>query len=187
MKLIRTMLIVACSALLTGCVYKTVADASYPEQKIYIAVAAQGGVYNVSTRPAHSSNTPTQGSTYQYLIEGENFIVPLAVYRSGIDNAGDVRVSVSFDDSIVDALVSSGELSGVTPLPENSRSVESSVVIPDGRESVSFFIRMPLSTVRDAADGTRFACGVRISSEDREVNEEYGKIAVVIDHGIFEE
>ena len=96
MKLIRTMLIVACSALLTGCGYKTVADASYPEQKIYIAVAAQGGVYNVSTRPAHSSNTPTQGSTYQYLIEGENFIVPLAVYRSGIDNAGDVRVSVSF-------------------------------------------------------------------------------------------
>lgn len=141
MKLIRTMLIVACSALLTGCGYKTVADASYPEQKIYIAVAAQGGVYNVSTRPAHSSNTPTQGSTYQYLIEGENFIVPLAVYRSGIDNAGDVRVSVSFDDSIVDALVSSGELSGVTPLPENSRSVESSVVIlTDARVFRSSFV-----------------------------------------------
>lgn len=181
------MLIVACLAPLAGCGYKTIADASYPEQKVYIAVAVQGGVYNVATRPSHPSNTPTLGSTFQYLIEGEEFIVPLAVYRSGIDNAGEVRVSVSLDDSILEELISSGDLSGVTPLPEDSRSVEGTVVIPDGCESAPFFIRMPLSAVRDAADGTRFACGVRIASEDREVNEKYGKIAVVIDHGIFEE
>lgn len=174
-------------ALLYSCGYKTIADASYPEQKIYIALASQGSVYEIDTRPVHSSNTPTEGSVYQYVIEKDEFIVPLSVYRSGIDNKGDVRVRISFDDGIVSSFVDSGELSAVTPVPENSRFVVDELLIPDGRESASFGVRLPLSYLRDAADGSRFAFGIRIFSEDRTINEKYGYVIVVINHKIFEE
>lgn len=187
MKMLKSTALLILAALSASCGYRTVAEAGYPAQKIYIAAAAQGSVYTVDTRPAHTSNTPTQGSTFRYVIDGDTFSVPLAVYRSGIDNSGDVRVSAVFDDSVVTELESAGELSGVVLIPEDSRFLDGDLVVADGRESAAFSVSVPLQYLRDAADGSRFAFGIRISSQDREVNGSLDRIAVVIDHRIFEE
>ncbi len=187
MKISSLLLPAIASALLSSCAYKTIADASYPPQKIYLPIAVQGTVYTVDSTPEHTSNTPTQGATFLYVIDGETFSVPLSVYRSGINNDGDVRVNIEFRKETLDSLIARGELSEVTPLEREQCSFPACVTIPDGSESAPFSLSIPLSLIRDAAAGSKIAAGIGISSPDREVNSKYDDIAVVIDHCIFEE
>lgn len=175
----------AIALLLTGCGYKTVADADYPPQVIYIAAAAGGQVYTVDNVPQHSSNTPTSGSTYLFIAEDDAIRIPLSVYRAGIDNAGSVDVAVAFDEDLAGKYLAGDGVSD-SLLPADKRTVPTVVTIPDGASSAIFEIRLDRAFLEAAAPGSRWAFGLGISCRSRSVRSGLERLVVVFDTSVLD-
>lgn len=166
-----------------------VADAEYPVQKIYLPAAVSSPVYLIDKAEENAGATPTEGAPYKFLIDYDEwtFSVPLSVYRSGVDSKGKVSVGVYMDDDIVYDLILAGELaSNMEIIPVDLRECTEKVVIPDGASSVSFNVVIDLDYLMDNMNrGRQLAFGVSIDTQDRELNEDYSRLVVVIDTSIF--
>jgi hypothetical protein len=180
-------LIVVCLLSLASCNYEEYASADYPAQKVYIP-AADGETYLIDNVPVLNLTDPTPGQPYRFVadVAANTFTVPLAVYRSGVDNKGTVNIAVSADNTAVEALIADGELPDTQLLPGSNYTLSSSATIADGKSVASFELVIDLQFLKANAPKTadenkKFAVAVKIASNDREVTPELSTVIVLID------
>lgn len=166
-----------------SCKYQMIADDTFPPQKIYMPAAVYGNfVINTVALPVGS--VPTPGSTYRYLVDtiARQFIVPLGVYRSGINNAGTFTVNIAVNtDTIAKLQAIPGKLpAGTLLLPSNEYSIVQSVEMKDGSEIAQFDLKVNLDSMLANFPGKNYALGISISSADRPTNPLLATTIVVI-------
>jgi len=164
-----------------ACEYKDIIDVDYPEQFIYLP-AAKSGVFVVD-KVIDPVGSTTAGSLYRFTLNNftGKFIIPLAVYRSGIDNKGNIDVNIQVNE---DTIIKLQGISGVLPdntilLPSNVYSLIPSVVIKDGEEIAEFELSIN-SDFLSQNHGKIYAIGVTVSSPNRKTNKSLETTVLVI-------
>ena len=80
----------ACLAGWSSCTHEEYVDVEYPAQQIYMPAANVGadGIYLIDDVPSASLSEEVPGNPYRFKVDMKtyDFIVPLAVYRSGIED-----------------------------------------------------------------------------------------------------
>ncbi len=166
---------------LTSCEYQSIADADYPEQLIYMPGAVRG-IYNIDDVPQPTLAVPTPGEPFKFTVDLTNriFNIPLAVYRSGVNNDGAFTVNVTANTDTINSLVSSGTLSNTDILTTENYSMVSSVEMNDGEELAKFDLSVNLDYLLANYPDKIYGLGVGISSTQRSVNPKYATMIVVV-------
>jgi hypothetical protein len=169
--------------MLTSCEYQKIADDTYPPQLIYMPAAVYGN-FVINTVALPIGSVPTPGNTYRYLVDtlARQFIVPLGVYRSGINNDGAFTVDIAVNtDTITKLQAVAGKLpAGTLLLPSTEYSIESSVEMKDGQEIASFDLKINLDLLVTNYPGKNYAIGVSVSSDSRPTNPKFATTIIVI-------
>ena len=141
-----------------SCSYNQVVDANYPAANVYLPAAVNGFylINNISL-----PNTP-----YRYVVDLEKrkFNVPLAVYRSGTNNAGALTIQITADNDTVNNLISHGDLTSTALLPASAYTVAPSVELNNGKEIASFDLGIDLDYLLSHA-GEQVALCLSISND----------------------
>lgn len=160
----------------TSCEYKETADAEYPGQVIYMP-AARSGIYTVDDMA--ESNAPFR---YEIDLSAQKVIIPLAVYRAGVDNRGSITVDIETDRDTVSRLIGSGNLTGedgrtAELLPEGKYTLPESVRIDDGAEIAKIPLTIDLPFLLEQS-GKCFAIGVKLLRANAKINESLNTVIV---------
>lgn len=169
-----------------SCKYKRIVDIPYPDQKIYLP-AAIDGVFKINEKPEPRGNTPVPGFPYRYLIDSSNnlFIVPLAVYRSGIDNNGAISVNISINEDTIRELKAKGVLSkDVHILTPKEYELPTDIIVKNREEIASFDLKVDLQFLKENI-GKDYALGISIFSNSRETNPKLSTAIILIDTDIL--
>lgn len=180
MSLLAASLLFACGK------YQELADASYPDQVLYMPTA--GTLYHITRSPDTSPDTwqvPTPGNPYRFRIdEGANkVIIPLGAVRGGINNAGSVMINITNRPDTVNTLIDDAALTAQL-LPQSAYTLPSSVTLADGKGAVTFDVVIDRAFLLSNL-GQSYAIGVRISSEDRQTNPDKETTIVVFDTNLL--
>jgi hypothetical protein len=191
----------------SSCKYEEIASVDFPAGKLYLPMAYNGVVYTINdiTQPALA--VPTQGTTYQYVInkEANEFIIPLSVYRSGLDPGEAITVAVSENPDIVAALKENGTLQGeVYLLPSGRYTLDATVKMEKGQVISPFELVIDLNYLHQQALSDRikkkqaeianpdtihaslkYALGITISSAEQECNPDLNTVVILIDTRIM--
>lgn len=157
--------------ILNSCSYKEVADADLPAAKLYMP-AAVNGIFNIDDVPQRLDFLPTPGQAYRFTIDltKNKMIVPLGVYRSGLDRSGAVSVDIAANSDTITKLVTAAKLPATTTiLPTAKFSVPASCTVANGSELGTFNLEIDLDYLRSFPDAV-IALGVGISSSTLQVN-----------------
>ncbi len=149
--------------------------------------SAVHGIYLINSVPQDLDFHPTPGHTSRFYIDASynKFIVPLGVYRSGINRAGKLIVAISANTDTVSAMINSSLISETTILiPEGKFTIPSSVEIPDGGEYETFNLEIDLDYLEGLSEAT-VGLGIIISSNDCEVNPLLDTTVILIDVSIL--
>ena len=183
-EIIKQALMLLCLAfLIISCEPREYADADYPDQLIYMPAAIYNPYLVDSIFPERGS-TPTPGSPQRFLADTVNrkVHVLLGVYRSGINNAGNVRVNISVDNDTINDMILAGSLpTGTIPLVSDKYTLPTSLVVADGQELGKFELTLNMDTLLKGYPTKKYAIGVKISSPDRETNPKFETSLIVID------
>lgn len=178
------------SCLFSSCAYDAIRDADYPDQKIYMP-SAYGVVYDVSDVSELPAEHPGSGGPYRFQTDeasGE-FIIPLGVYRAGVDKEGALTVTITANTDTVDVLIDENIFapysngSNVELLPQAEYSFPESLSIADEEDHESFFLIVNLEFLR-ANNSTSYAVGITISGNKTEVSPDLNTTVVFIPAGI---
>lgn len=159
------------SILLVSCEYKEVADADYPGQKLYMP-AAVNGIFTIDNVPQRVEFLPTPGQAYRFTIDAANnkLIIPLGVYRGGIDRTGKINVDITANSDTITKLIATNKVPALTTiLPGTNFSVPASVEVADGSEIGTFNLEIDLAYLQSFPNAI-FGIGIGISSSTVEVN-----------------
>ena len=153
----------------SSCRYVEIADADYLDQTIYMP-AAVSGIYQV--------NDTNSFGTYKYQLDLENnkLVIPLGVYRSGVDSKGSVVIDILVNNDTIQRLNEIGpsedpEYKPYVVIPEDKYSFPEQVVIPDGADNVIFNMTVDLDYLATQPD-TKLGVAFEIQSNAIEVNQE---------------
>lgn len=160
-------------------------DAEYPDQVIYLP-AAVGGNFEINDIARRIGDPPYPGNPYRYIVDTENrdFIVPLGVYRAGIDNIGAFTVDIAPNADTINDLITAGD-TVITLLPSGEYAMVNSVDMTDGEELAKFELVVDLDFLLGNYPDNVYALGVSISSPDRETNPELSTAIIVIHTSIM--
>jgi PKD repeat protein len=164
-----------------SCDYDEFKPAEYTTSKLYMPASVRG-IFTIDNVPQRVEWLPTPGYAYDFKIDKENnkFIVPLGVYRSGIERKGDINVNIEVKNDTVNMLKSSGKIPGSTViLPSNQYSLPTSVTVKNGSEIAGFDLEINLGYLLSHPNEI-FAIGVGISSDKLEVNQDISTTIIVI-------
>lgn len=166
--------------------YQEIASANFPDQLIYMPAATNGN-YEINSISQPTGNTPTQGEPFRFTIDLTNkkFIVPLSVYRSGINNKGGFNVNIAINTDTITNLITIGNLTDTDILHSGKYSIPSSINMSDGQESVPFDLSIDLDYLRNNFGKEFVALGVGISSTERKSNPKLSTTIVIIDTKIL--
>jgi len=155
-------------------------DAEYPEQVIYLP-AAVGGWFEINDIARRIGDPPIPGNPFKYVIDLENrqFIVPLGVYRAGIDNIGEFTVNIAANSDTIDDIIAAGDTI-ISLLPSDQYTMVNSVDMPNGEELAKFDLVIDLDFLRNNFPTGVYALGVSISSPNRDTNPDLSTAIVVI-------
>ena len=174
---------------LPSCDYETVIrDTDYPDQLLYMPAAYQNGRFVIDDITKVTGELPFEGSIYRYKIDTENrlFIVPLSVYRAGIDNKKEVNVDISIDTDTVTSLNNSSSLGySLLLLPEDKITITDKVTIKDKEEIAIYDLKIDLDFLLCKFADQNYGIGINISSKDREVNPKLATTVVIINTRIM--
>src|SRR5210317_1570472 len=123
----------------SACEFETpVRDAEYPDQVIYLP-AAVGGNFQINDIARRIGDPPFPGNPYRYVVDldSREFIVPLGVYRSGIDNIGEFTLNIEANTDTISDLITAGDTI-ITLLPSSEFTMDNSVDMPEGEELAKF-------------------------------------------------
>ena len=169
-----------------ACEFNTpVRDADYPDQLIYLP-AAVGGNFEISDIARRIGDPPVPGNPYRYVVDIENrqFLVPLGVYRSGIDNIGAFSIDIEANNDTINDIIAAGDTI-IKLLPSSEYTMVNSVDMPDGEELAKFNLVVDLDFLRDNYPTDVYALGVSISSPERETNPELSTAIIVLHTAIM--
>lgn len=177
--------------MISSCVYNEIVDADYLDQTIYMPAATYGVIYDVSDVSDVPPDHPTSGKPYRYQIVESSIelIVPLGVYRAGVDTKGGFMVEITVDADTLATLIADGAFddfsgtSDVHNLPLGTYSLPGNVSLSSGDDVGMFDLVIDLGFLRENSDEA-FALGVSISSTEREVNPDLSTTVVFIPAGI---
>ena len=133
--------------LLNSCQYKEIVDAQYPDQLIYMP-AAKNGNFVINTVALPVGNT-SPGNVFRYKVDlaARKFIIPLGVYRSGINNDGFFNVDIAVNSDTITQLMAAVPArlpGGTNHLPSGKYSVVPSIEIQNGAELATFDLLVDL-------------------------------------------
>lgn len=166
---------------LISCDYDEFKPAEYTASKLYMPAAVKG-IFTIDNVPQRVEWLPTPGYAYDFKIDSENnkFIVPLGVYRSGIERKGDIDVNIEVRNDTVNMLITSEDIPATTKiLPSDQYNIPTSVKVKDGSELGGFNLEINLEYLLSHPDEI-FALGVGISSDKLEVNQNISTTIIVI-------
>lgn len=172
--------------ILVSCEYKDVADADYTVQKLYMPTAVNG-IFTIDNVPQRNEYLPTPGQAYRFTIDQakNKLIIPLGVYRSGIDRKGQVTAEIASNTDTIIKLIEVSKISAFTTiLPEAKFTIPASVDVADGSEIGTFNMEIDLDYLRSFPDVV-FGIGIGISSSMIEVNPLYNTTIIVINTKIL--
>ena len=177
------------SVLLLSCENKTIVrDADYPAQSIYLPAAIRGGRFIINDLTKKKGEQPIKGYLYRYIVDkpSNKFIVPLYIYRAGINNKGSFNVGVSIINDTLSVL-NEGKVPAeqLLPLPEGKYSITNSVNVPNGQESSRFTLDVDLNFLMENYPDKLFAAPIKISCTNRKISPGLGTVIVVIDTKIM--
>ena len=154
----------------TSCEYDEIRDADYPAQKIYLPSAIDD-IYLIN-------DTNTAVGTYRYELDLENnkVLIPIGVYRSGINNNGNITVDIAINNYKVNKLISSGDVvdangHNLELIPESAYTLPTSVSISGGQELAIMTLAIDLDYIAGQSN-KRLAVAISITSNQVEVDEE---------------
>jgi len=178
------------SVLLFSCEYETqVRDAEYPDQLIYMPAAANNnGIFVINDITRKIGELPIEGSPYRYVVnvEDRQFVIPLSVYRSGVNNKGGFNVDIAVDTDTISKLIANGNLADtILVLPQDKYSIDDFVNIPDGEEIGKFNLKIDFDFLLNNYPHNVYALGINISSTERETNPKLSTTIIVIDTKIM--
>lgn len=165
----------------------TYRDAEYPEQLIYMPTAYDNnGQYVIDDINRKRGEVPTEGNPYRYVIDLEKreFRVPLAVYRSGINNDGAFTVNISVNTDTI-ATINEKRADKYLVIPSDKFSLVNSVEMKNGEEIAKFDLVVDLDFLRNNYPDKIYAIGIEISSTQRERNPKLSTTIVVINTKIM--
>ena len=156
------------STLIGSCTYQEIGDADYPNQKIYMPSAIDG-IYLVN-----DTNSTSGIFRYELDLVNNKLIIPLGVYRSGINNNGNVTVDVKINNDTVNRLITSGSAiddngANLELIPASAYTITSSAIIQSGDGNAKITLSVDLDYIASQAN-KRLALGVEISSSLLEVD-----------------
>lgn len=160
----------------------TYRDAEYPEQLIYMPTAYyNNSQYLINDINKIRGELPIEGNPYKYVIDVEKgeFRVPLAVYRSGINNDGAFTVNINVNNDTI-AKINENRVDKYLLIPSDKYSLANSVEMKDGEEIAKFDLIVDIDFLRDNYPDQVYAIGVEISSTQRERNPKLSTTIVVI-------
>lgn len=176
------LLIVILALIVNACEEGTpVRDAEYPDQLIYMP-AAVGGRFLIDDIARRIGDPPVSGNPYRYVVDltSREFIVPLGVYRSGVDNTGGFTVNIAANNDTINEIIAAGDTIITALLPPSQYTMVNSVNMPDGEELAKFDLVIDLDFLRNNFPDEVFALGVTISSPDRDTNPDLSTVIVEI-------
>ncbi len=180
----RIIVIIMSFAILASCDYREYADSEYPEQSIYMPAAGYN-VYEVKKGVKKIGAHPTEGDRFRYRIEDGKFVVPLSVYRAGIDRKGTFDVIIQVDTDTISALMNAGTLApSVKLLGSEHYNIPSIITVLDGHDSEGFDLVVDLAFLLERntnAPDEQFALGVTVSSNARRTNPNLETTIILID------
>ena len=177
------------SILILSCESETIVrNADYPAQSVYLPAAIKDGRFIINDITRKKGEQPIKGYLYRYIVDeaSNKFIVPLYVYRAGVDNKGSFTVGVSVANDTL-SILNKGKApeEQLIALPEDKYSIENSVDVMDGQESSRFSLAVDLDFLMKNYPDKLFATTVKISCADRKVSSGLGTVIVVIDTKIM--
>lgn len=179
----RTLLIAffGFAVLMNSCEYQKIADADYPAQKLYMP-AALNGIFTINDVPQRVEFLPTPGQAYRFTIDAVNnkLIVPLGVYRGGLNISSTVNADIATNTDTILKLKTLAKVPAVTGiLPASKFTVPTSVLVPGKAAMATFDLAIDLNYLHSFPD-TVFALGVGISSSQITVNPLYNTTILVL-------
>ncbi|MDD4590587.1 MAG: PKD domain-containing protein [Parabacteroides sp.] len=172
------------SILLFSCENETIVrDADYPEQLIYLPAAYSNGQFVIDDITRKRGEQPIEGYLYKYIVDNDanRFIVPLSVYRAGVDNSGNFRVDIEVNNDTIAVLNEDRDLSDILyVIPEDKYAMVNSVEMRNGEGIARFDLNIDLDYLLDNYPDKLFALAVHISSDEREVNPDLSTAVVII-------
>lgn len=175
-------------ATLASCDYETgIRDADYPAQVLYMPAAYSNGRFIIDDITKVIGELPFEGSIYRYKIDTGNrqFIVPLSVYRAGIDNKGEISVDISIDMDTVANLNNNSSGYNLLLIPEDKITLPDKVIIKNKEEIGIFDLKIDLDFLLSKFADQNYGIGITISSKDREVNPKLATTVVIINARIM--
>jgi hypothetical protein len=133
----------------TSCEYKEIADADFPDSKLYLP-AAVTGIYEIADLTKENLATPTPGSTYRYVINKEEntFEIPLSVFRSGLNRSETVSVTITANADTIQSLINDSILKETLIIPPNAYSFNETIVMAGGSSVAPFNLNLDLGYIQ---------------------------------------
>jgi hypothetical protein len=176
-----------CLLLFQSCQYEEFVPMDYPEELIYLPAAivaheTTNGIYLIDALPEKTLTGITPGNAYRYRIDEDKnlFDIPLAVFRSGITAGDAFPVAIAVANDTINRLIENRILEDVKLLPAETYQVVSEVMMPKGKDMVSFDILIDLDYLKNQAP-QKYALAIRISSTKRKTNPLYDTVVILID------
>lgn len=177
-------LLIACVSsafLLVSCEYQKIADADYPASILYMP-AATNGIFTIDNVPQRVDFLPTPGYAYRFTVDLTNnkLIIPLGVYRSGLNLSGTVTANIAVNTDTITKLKAVSQVPAKTGiLPSANYTVPGSVDVLNGAVVADFNLAIDVNYLKSFAD-TVFALGVGITSSQLVVNPLYKTTVILL-------
>ena len=174
-------LLLGCMFIVYSCSHDEIVDMDYPDSLINIPISA-GGIYRIDALN-QKITPPIPGATWIYEInKDENkFIIPLSVYRSGLDLGGSANLTLAVrDDLVTEELVDELKDANAEMLPEGKYSFEQSLVMPGGERVAPFNLTFDFKYLHDQSPKV-FYVPISVSSENAKVSPNLSTVIVLID------
>lgn len=167
----------------TACNYDEIGDGDYPEQSVYLPITQYNeGILTIDNVPAPIEHSPSNGRLIPFSIENNRMLIPLSIYRAGVDRKGSVNVSIEINTDTIQSLIANGTLdNSVEILPADKYSIPQTVSIPDGTDISTFHLNVDLDFLKTNTPNKKYGIGIAIVGADREIKSTMATAIVVID------
>lgn len=157
----------------------------YPDQMIYMPAAINNNQFLINDLNRIRGEHPVEGNPYKYKVnvDKNEFIVPLSVYRSGINNKGSFNIDVNINNEII-SMINAEREDPYIIISNDKYSIVDKIEMKDGEELALFDFVLDLNYLLSNYPNKKLSVGIEISSEERETNPKLSKVAIVIDSKI---